>query len=100
MILDYYNIEYRIKGKTILLDKNFSMNKIVNAIKSCNNPEIVKVTLQKQFPKYDLYNLKQNELENIASYYSRNIEFNGTVNYLNVLEYLYYIKYRDLTKVI
>lgn len=99
MILDYFGIEYRINKKVIYLGKDFSRKRIIKAIRACNNSEIVKSTLRVNFPEYNFMDLGYEQLKELALYYSRNIEFKGVVNYLNVLEYLYYYKYDDLVKV-
>lgn len=98
MILDYFKIEYRMNKKAINLEKFFSRKMLIKAIRECNNSEVVKSTLQAKFPEYNLKDLEYEQLKKLALYYSRNIEFKGVVNYLNVLEYLYYYKYDDLVE--
>ena len=92
MILDYMKIDYDLIDKKILVNGTFKLKSKAELFTNRNSYEMVKNSIIERFPDYNLDQLSEKELCDIALFYSRNIEFIGELNYYTVLRHLYNTK--------
>ena len=97
MIFDYYNIEYKTYGK-YLYYKRVSKLRLIFLLFKDNYIPIIKNALYSKFGEIDMNNLNYKELEDIALYYSRNLEFNDEINYYSIIRHLYYDSFASLAQ--
>lgn len=95
MIFDFYNVDYRISGKQIFY-KGVSKRQILNMLFRDKYIDVITKIFQVEFGRIDTYNLEPDTLEEIALFYSRNIEFTGELNYFSALKHLYFSAYEKL----
>lgn len=99
MIFDFYNVDYCISGKRIFY-KGLSKKQILNMLFRDKYIDVIANILNAEFGKIYTHNLNSDNLEAIALFYSRNIEFNGELNYFSVLKHLYFSGYEKLSWII
>ena len=89
LLLDYYGVRYKKTEKTLCIENYNELSSKLNLILECNNEHIVYKVISVKFEGLDLNNLTDSELHDIALFYSRNVAFQGDLNYYEALKFLY-----------
>ncbi len=89
LMLDFYNIEFSKKNKTLILNKDLKSLSLFSCLKKVNDEKVIEEIIKKEFSIDSLNNLNEHQIYDIALFYSRNIEFVGDLNYYVILSYLY-----------
>jgi hypothetical protein len=90
-ILEYKKIEYVKQSKKLFLLKNLRFHNFIEIITCSNKLTCIESTLKSKFTDYDWANLTEENLKNLALFYSRNIEFIDNFNYFTIMKELYYL---------
>lgn len=92
MILDFYDLKYEMCGKRLYYSRT-TKRQLFRILLKDRYLGVIKNALYRKFGNIDICNLEYNMLKNITLYYSRNNEFKGDLNYLIVIQHLYYHLY-------
>lgn len=89
LVLEDLKLDHRVEDKEIEMKSKLNLGDIIKIISLSNNYSCFERILRSKF-NLNWDQLASYELEKVALFYSRNIEFKGAFNYYIVLKTLYY----------